>query len=111
MEWCNDANYFQDKIERRHTKIKNEDKLRSYAMDILTALQYIHNSNLIHADIKLPNILLQRPTQEEKESGELPMAKICDFGISQIIKSENGENKALMKDRSGTVGYIAPEIK
>ena len=38
--------------------------------------------------------------------------KICDFGVSQIIKPENGkEGKALMKDRSGTQGYIAPEIK
>ena len=39
------------------------------------------------------------------------MVKICDFGVSQIIKPENGEHKALMKDRSGTAGYIAPEIK
>ena len=81
-------------------------------MDILTALEYIHKSNIIHADIKLPNILMQRPTAEEKQEGELPIVKVCDFGISQVIKpQEYGDRKALMLDRSGTAGYIAPEIK
>ena len=39
--------------------------------------------------------------------------KICDFGISQIMKPQEfeGQAKALMKDRSGTSGYIAPEVK
>lgn len=58
MEWCNDADYFEKKIEQKHTKIKNEEKLRSYSLDILTGLDYIHKSNVIHADMKLPNILM-----------------------------------------------------
>ena len=58
MEYCNDAKYFENKIENRHTQIKNEEKLRSYSMDILTALDYIHRSNVIHADMKLSNILM-----------------------------------------------------
>lgn len=64
MEYCNDAEYFEKKIVGKHTKIKNEEKLRSYSMDILTGLDYIHRSNIIHADMKLPNILLQRPSIE-----------------------------------------------
>lgn len=55
-------------------------------MDILEGLEYIHKSNVIHADMKLPNILMQRPSAEEKNQGEMPIIKICDFGISQIIK-------------------------
>ena len=55
-------------------------------MDILVGLEYIHKSNVIHADMKLPNILMQRPSAEEKSQGELPIIKICDFGISQIMK-------------------------
>lgn len=82
MEHCNDANYFSNKIENKRTEIKNEEKLRSYSMDMLTGLDYIHKSNIIHADMKLPNILMQRPTIEEKQQGELPIVKICDFGIS-----------------------------
>lgn len=66
MEYCNDAKYFENKIENKNTQIKNEDKLRSYSMDILVGLEYIHKSNVIHADMKLPNILMQRPSPEEK---------------------------------------------
>jgi serine/threonine protein kinase len=37
------------------------------------------------------------------------MVKLCDFGLSHIMSSEyNG--KALMTERCGTGGYIAPEI-
>ena len=32
--------------------------------------------------MKLPNLLLQRPTKDEKEAGERGVVKICDFGIS-----------------------------
>jgi len=58
MEYCNDAGYFENKIGNDNKIIKNEEKLRSYSMDILTALDYIHRSNVIHADMKLSNILM-----------------------------------------------------
>lgn len=66
MEHINDPEYFERKLEHRHKEIKNEDKLRQYATDVLEGLKEIHNTNIIHADMKLPNILLQRPTTEEK---------------------------------------------
>jgi serine/threonine protein kinase len=38
------------------------------------------------------------------------MVKICDFGLSHLMSNEyNG--KALMTERCGTGGYIAPEIQ
>ena len=53
-------------------------------------------------------MLVQNPDEEEK-SGELPIVKICDFGLSHVMKQEfNG--KALMVEKCGTGGYIAPEI-
>ena len=70
---------------QRHTEIKNEKKLRYYAHEILKGLNYIHTQNVIHSDMKLSNILLNRPSAEEKAKGVLPSVKICDFGISQII--------------------------
>jgi len=54
-------------------------------MDILTGIDYIHRSGVIHGDMKFSSILMHRPSAEEKAQGELPMVKICDFGISKII--------------------------
>jgi serine/threonine protein kinase len=82
----------------------NQEKLQSYATDILEALSYVHNNGIVHSDMKIQNILLQRPAE-----GEFPMVKLCDFGLSHVLKPDyNG--KALMVEKCGTGGYIAPEI-
>jgi serine/threonine protein kinase len=72
----------------------------------------IHKKNFIHADIKIQNILITKPTKQDKENGLTARAKICDFGISQMIREEKFETrpKAIMKEKSGTMGYMAPEI-
>lgn len=56
---------------------KNE-KLVSYAQDILEGIDYIHDQNIVHADIKLENVLMMSspiPT-------EIDLVKVCDFGLS-----------------------------
>ena len=62
---------------------------------IILSLQYIHNHNIVHRDIKLDNILIDLDNN----------IKICDFGVSKIIKK--GES---MFEQCGTPAYIAPEI-
>jgi serine/threonine protein kinase len=78
-------------------------------MDILNGLSYIHNIGVIHSDMKLQNALVCRPEPEEAEAGELPMVKLCDFGLSHIM-NPTYDGKALMVEKCGTGGYIAPEI-
>ena len=59
--------------------------------------------------MKLQNLLLDRPPPEEKAQGELPIVKLCDFGLSHIRMPDlNGDST--MVQRCGTNGYIAPEI-
>lgn len=63
--------------------------------DILSSLSYIHKQEVLHRDIKLDNILLDKNNN----------LKLCDFGISLMIK-----NNQYYTDRCGTPAYIAPEI-
>lgn len=75
----------------------------SYTEDILEGLKYVHNSGVIHADMKLENILQSSPEVEE----EYNMAKLCDFGLSHKM---DGQGQAALNIRQGTLGYMAPEI-
>ena len=62
---------------------------------IVYGLSHIHCRSVIHRDIKLDNILL------DCEKG----VKICDFGVSKIIKKGQ-----IIKEQCGTPAYLAPEI-
>lgn len=53
---------------------------------------------------------MEKPPPEEKAQGELPIVKLCDFGLSHIRDPQLG-GKSTMKIRCGTSGYIAPEVE
>ncbi len=57
--------------------------------------------------MKIQNALLQRPDEDDSQAGDYPVVKICDFGLSHVLQSDG---KALMVEKCGTGGYIAPEI-
>jgi serine/threonine protein kinase len=70
-------------ILQRHTPIGNNQKLLAYAEDVLQGLKYVHQSGVVHADIKLENILKQSAEVEE----EFDIVKLCDFGLSNKMDS------------------------
>ncbi len=64
---------------------------------VCSAVQYLHNNNVIHGDLKPPNILV----------GNDGTVKIVDFGIASAISADGEEsNKALPLM---TPGYASPE--
>ena len=63
---------------------------------IVLAMQYVHQNQILHRDLKSQNIFLTR---------SLDHVKIGDFGISKILSSKS---KALTV--VGTPCYISPEL-
>jgi len=65
---------------------------------LLRAISYCHNHNVIHRDLKPENILI-----DSIENGHIKI-KIIDFGTALINVDEYSEDKV------GTIYYIAPEV-
>ncbi|XP_063601836.1 uncharacterized protein LOC134777975 [Penaeus indicus] len=75
-----------------------EEVVRRYMLNILSALRYLHAHNIAHLDLKPQNLLL---TGQHPDSD----VKLCDFGISRILLSDIEVREVL-----GTPDYVAPEI-
>jgi serine/threonine protein kinase len=83
--------------ERYYHRLKIS-KVKQITLDILSALDYLHNEKkLVHRDLKLDNILIT--------DLDHPKAVLCDFGQVKCIETANVSEKIY-----GSPGYISPEI-
>lgn len=63
---------------------------------IVDGLQYLHSNNILHRDMKLPNLLV---TSEMR-------VKIADFGLATQLKWADEKHMTMC----GTPNYISPEV-
>ena len=87
-------------------------QLRTWFAETKSALDYLHRCGVVHRDVKLENILIDRDGH----------ARLADFGVSRIIdgklKAEVGVESTLVTGETtgtrpvmGTYFYIPPEIR
>ena len=95
--------FFLDYIEggnlfKNMEKVKRfpESTVKFYCAQLVLGLAYLHENNLIHRDLKLENVLLDK-------DGYI---KLCDFGLAKLIGCSNDITYTFW----GTTEYIAPEI-
>jgi serine/threonine protein kinase len=69
-------------------------ELAQMAYAVAVGMNFLHQKNVIHRDLKSPNILL--------DEDKLP--KICDFGLARVVKPDP------MTKLIGTPQWMAPEI-
>lgn len=93
MEFCK---YGSLKLLQQERIQITEHECRYFMKNIFSGLEYLHNKQIIHRDLKLANIFLYDNLK----------AKIGDFGLA-IGVSANGE---LEQIACGTTNYFAPEI-
>ncbi|XP_023311142.1 neither inactivation nor afterpotential protein C [Anoplophora glabripennis] len=73
-----------------------EEHIAYILKEVTKAIIYLHENNVIHRDVKGSNILLTR-------EGEV---KLCDFGLSQKLRSSDEKLFAKM----GSPCWMAPEL-
>ena len=72
----------------------SEEQTRFFICGITLSLEYIHQNNIIHRDVKPENLVLD-------ENGYI---RLTDFGIAKINTRDNSS------ETSGTPGYMSPEV-
>lgn len=95
-----------DLIERDKTQNVGLSKIELCQQAAL-GLQYLHNSNIVHRDIKPQNILISFPIKPMN----VRKVMISDFGLSKQLKDiETVHTTGAMRYFDGTQGWMAPEI-
>ena len=92
MEYAENGNLYE--LISKEKNGLTESKAFDYFIQVVNAVYYLHNNNIIHRDIKPENILI----------GNDNKIKLCDFGWAKELTLENRSTFC------GTVEYMAPEI-
>jgi serine/threonine protein kinase len=72
LEYISGGNLFKNMFK---VKRFEEEAVKFYAAQLASGLGYLHENNLVHRDLKLENVLMDK-------DGYL---KLCDFGLAKLL--------------------------
>ena len=109
FEYCNGGD-LQMCLKRQlelHKHSFSQEQVQHIMRQVIAGFVYLHSSKILHRDIKLENILVQFPTEEDKDNLNILKAKIkiTDFGFSRYLKGDN-----LAKSVLGSPNSMDPHI-
>jgi len=91
------GNSLQTLLEKQRNLFCEDIKVvQSLVKQMIDALAFLHESKIVHQDLKPENIMF---------SQDMKSIKLCDFGISTSLDKTRQTNKANL----GTPAYMPPE--
>jgi len=97
LELCPNGS-LMDMVKRR--KGLTEPEVRYYTVQITGAIKYMHSKGIIHRDLKMGNIFLDKHMN----------IKVGDFGLAALVLTGKDMQTIRRTTLCGTPNYIAPEI-
>ena len=75
---------------KRNDKPFPQEVVQHIMKQVISGFVYLHARKILHRDIKLENLLVKFPTEEDKQNLNMLKAeiKITDFGFSRYLKAD-----------------------
>jgi len=93
LELCH--NQSMNELLKRRKRL-TEPEVKYFISQLLESIKYLHSINVIHRDLKIGNLFLDKNLK----------LKVGDFGLASQLASVDEKRKTIC----GTPNYIAPEI-
>ncbi|KAG8911560.1 hypothetical protein FRC01_005647 [Tulasnella sp. 417] len=74
-------------------------------VQVTEGVKYLHDQGIWHGDLKCQNVLVQ--AEDEARGGQIT-AKLCDFGLSEVIAEDYPVTSTV---GTGTSGFRPPELQ
>ncbi|OAA77268.1 Calcium/calmodulin-dependent/calcium-dependent protein kinase [Akanthomyces lecanii RCEF 1005] len=109
MGFCPGGDLFD--VTTSHRKILTSSLMARIMAELVSAVQYLHDQNIVHRDIKLENVLVNIPATDLASTSinwstyPHSVIALADFGLSRRIAP--GEQ---LETRCGSDDYAAPEV-
>lgn len=98
VEYINGNNLYQYIRKLPGSRIQTEDQVKDIFRQVVESVAYMHDQGVIHRDLKLENILMDRSSNK---------TKLIDFGFACKVKSAYQSKLAYL---CGTPIYMSPEL-
>ncbi|ESO88881.1 hypothetical protein LOTGIDRAFT_219034 [Lottia gigantea] len=95
MQYCEGGDLYNKLKEQKGVPLE-ERQVVEWFIQIAMALQYLHERNILHRDLKTQNIFLTKSK----------IIKVGDLGIARVLDSSNDMATTLI----GTPYYMSPEL-
>src|SRR5579859_2130806 len=75
--------------------------IASILLQAATALQYAHDRQIVHQDVKPSNFLMRK----DEQNPDMPYLQLADFGVAKFTNNTSVASQSIR----GTPAYMAPE--